>query len=213
MANALAWVTSGIQYIIQQDFESAGTPSGWTGNGLFTFHNTSSPLEGTGDLLINGQASPASFGIYNMPSTVNECWTVVMLKCVNLPSSNADWFRLLSSGGTAASFIRVDQTGALQYVNGDTGLVVPTGLVTAGTLYYLKMYYLIGSGSDSISTWELSTSGVWIGSGSFYGSKTNGPSTRNVGKLYCENNSTGEFRFDHIRMSSSDLGNSISNWV
>lgn len=210
MANALAWVTSGIKYIVAQDFENAGIPSGWSDLGGCTFHNTVSPLEGTGDLKVTGAGT--NKGAYALSPLVSELWMVGLLKFTILPSAASAWFGVRSSSFANVCFLRVSSTGTVSCFN-DSGAAFGTmaSTIVAGTLYYCKIHYKTGTGANSISSAELSTSGTWINSGSFYVSTTTGVSTTDAGQLTCECND-GENRYDHIRMSATDLGNSFSNW-
>lgn len=213
MANALAWVSQSAapSYIIQQDFESAGVPSGWTNFGGCTFHNTSSPLEGTGDLKIVGGAFSA--GTCTLSPTVSEYWMVALIKCVALPSSGADkWFGTDTSGFANCSTTFISSAGVVQCWNGSGSLGAMASSVVGGTLYYLKHHYKVGTGANSISSFELSTTGTWINSGSFYVSTTTGISTSNAGLIALRYPTDGECRLDHVRMSATDLGNSFSNW-
>lgn len=217
MANALAWVNagSGPSYLLKQDFESAGTPSGWTSTGNVVFHNTVSPLEGTGDVQLTAQSNPCNAS-YTLASTISECWFVALIKCVTLPTSQAPKIGLYSSGNTEMDAINISSAGAVRCFN--RGLLVGTmaNSVVAGTLYYFKMYYKKGaSGTDSLSSYELSTSGTWINSGGFYFATTTGAALTDIGIFnifFNDNSFAGDFRADHIRLSATDLGNSFSNW-
>lgn len=217
MANALAWVRSGVSYVVQEDFETAGPTTGWsygtpTGS---TWDNVVSPLEGTGDYKLIGGNTPTTHGVnYTFSSTLSECWVVAMLKPINLPSAGlTNWFGLFASTFANLCYIRLSSTGTVDCFN-DSGAAVGTmaSSVVAGTLYYCKIHYKTGTGANSVSSYELSTSGTFINSGGFYVSTTTGVSTTDAGILFLRNSVDGEFRFDHVRVSLTDLGNSFSNW-
>lgn len=212
MANALAWVTSGVGYIMQQDFESAGVPSGWASGGTVTFHNTTSPLEGTGDLKEVGSVTTQAH--YTFSSDLTELWQVCILKFVSLPSSGfSNVIQFYDASFNNAMLMEVFNTGKVRGVNG-VGFVGDTvDPVVAGTLYYVKIHYKQGSGADSLTSIELSTSGTFINSGNLYISTTTGSSVRDVKYDYFMYTVDGEVRYDHIRVSATDLGNSFSNWT
>lgn len=201
---------------MQQDFESAGTPTGWTNTNpaKIIFHNTTTPLEGTGDLSLTGGTSPISQAYYTFVSPLTECWVVAMLKCIALPSSGSTtWFGTQSATLTNVSFLNLTSAGVVRPANNGAFLTSMVNPVVAGTLYYFKMHYKVGTGANSIGTFELSTTGTFINSGNFYSATTTGASTTNAGTLVCQNQVDGEFRFDHIRVSATDLGNNFSSWT
>lgn len=212
MANALAWVSqsAGPSYLFQQDFESAGVPSGWTDGGGCTFHNTSSPLEGTGDLDV--LAGATNMATATLSPSIAECYVVALLKLIALPSSGTSFWFAINNLGTPMCEFRIISDATVRCVNGSALGVNMSGPGSAGTLYYAKMYYKVGTGSNSLSTWELSTTGSWIGSGSLFQSVTTGPANSNVNRLQCRYSVSGNARFDHIRISATDLGSSFSNW-
>lgn len=211
MANALAWVTSGIQYILSQDFESAGTPSGWSSAGTVTFHNTTAPLEGTGDLDVLG---PTSQAVYTFASAVSELWMVCLIKWITLNTTgNTNSCGVLNASSGTASYLNfVANTGAIRGFNGGQIVGPMVNTVSAGTLYYFKMHYKKGTGADSQSSYELFTSGSWIGSGNFFISTTTGTSVSDAAIFRFQDFNDGDYRLDHIRISTVDLGNSFSNW-
>lgn len=216
MANALAWVSSpvSVNYILQQDFEGAGTPPGWNSTGAVTFHNTASPLEGTGDLKLLGQSSPLTQAFVNTSASASEVWMVALVKLVALPSAGgSQWMAMYSAGfATSCADIRVSSAGVVTCTNKGVSVGNMASSVVAGTLYYLKIHYKKGSGADSQSSYELSTTGNWIGSGGFFVSTTTGTCMVDVAALNCWYNVDGESRYDHIRISTTDGGNSFSNW-
>lgn len=215
MANALEWVSSPVTYYLSQDFESAGGYSGWTGSAGTTFNNTSSPLEGTGDLKIVGNGTTverASFGFFG---GIREGWIVALLKIVSLVGSGNTWFNITTNSGSNVSTMFLNGDGSVPVTQG--GSVIGTmaaGTVTLGTLYYCKMHYKPGTGANCVASYELSTTGTFINSGSAYISTTTGPAQNDLSRLCCDNwRSGGDWRFDHIRVSAVDLGNSFSSWT
>lgn len=210
MANALAWVgQSAISYIVQQDFESVGTPSGWSSSGTVTFHNTTTPLEGTGDLKIvaSGHAD------YTFSPAITEAWMVFLLKFINLPSSSSTAFAIFYNPAfLVSSQMTVSSAGVINcfYDSGLAGTMA--GTVSAGTLYYCKLHYKEGTGADGIASYELSTSGTFINSGSLFVSTTTGSLVRTINFLEFNYDVDGEYRVDHVRVAATDLGNNFSNW-
>lgn len=211
MANALAWVKSGPLYIMQQDFESAGTPSGWTGAGSVTFHNTISPLEGTGDLKLIGAGLTEAR--YTFSPVLNELWVVCLVKFITLPSSTTSVLTFFNSSFLSAHTFTVTSIGQIGLQNGGAGVDATADSVVAGTLYYCKTHYKQGSGADSISSVEMSSTGTFLNSGTLYAHTTSGVSTRTVTYFDLLYNVDGECRIDHIRVSATDLGNTFSNWT
>lgn len=217
MANALAWVSAAsvVSYILQQDFESAGTPTGWSGTGSVTFHNTSSPLEGTGDLDLVGHASPDTTALSLTSSTASECWMVFLFKIISFSSSGSSMFIELqtSAGSPSGGNLQFTSSGGCKMTIGFTGSANTAGNLSSGTLYYAKMHFLKGTGSNAQGSIEFSTTGTWTGSGSLFASVTNGDSTIDIGKFVALNLVDGDYRLDHIRVSTTDLGNSFSSWT
>ena len=208
MANALAWVSQSA-YILNQDFESAGIPPGWSSSGGSTFHNTTSPLEGTGDLKCVAPATPE----WNSGLSISELWMVLLLKLVSLPSSGTSGcITLYNSSFLVCCAMQVLSTGVIRLINGGSPPVDMVTAATAGTLYYVKAHYKQGSGANSQTSFELSTTGSFVNSGNSYVSTATGNSTRLVTYFDFVYNVDGECRFDHLRASFSDLGNSFSNW-
>lgn len=204
-------VVGSASYLVQQDFESAGTPSGWTGfAGTFTFHNTSSPLEGTGDLTETGGSAQC----YVQYTAQTEAFIVFLWKAVTLPSANANVFGFYdASFANEVCGFNVTTAGAIRGLCKGTQYAVFGANISAATLYYVKVHYKAGSGSNAACSVEFSTSGTWTGSGNFFISTTTGTATTSTTDADWLNDAgSSVFHIDHVRISTTDLGSTFSSW-
>lgn len=200
---------SGSSAFVIQDFESAGTPSGWTlFAGTVTFHNTSSPLEGTGDLDYQGGSAQA----YVQYTAQTEVYIVFLFKAVTLPSANAQVFGFFDSGFVNnVCGINVTTAGAIRGTVKGTQYATFGANISAATLYYVKMHYKAGSGANSIASCEFSTTGTWTGSGTMFISTSSGAATTSTTDADWINDAgTSHFRCDHVRIYTTDPGSTFS---
>lgn len=107
----------------------------------------------------------------------------------------------------------VNKFGGVRFVVGNTNLGFMASSAVSGTLYYVKWHYKKGTLNNAIASCELSTTGTWSGSGGFFLSTTTGDCTINMGAFQAFSFTDGDYRLDHIRVSTTDLGNSFSSWI
>lgn len=204
--NVQAAQSAGNSYIVQQDFESAGTPSGWTSfSGSPTFHNTTSPLEGTGDLLETGTGVDA----YVQFSAQTEIWAVFMFKANTYPASSTTTCTFDDSGFVHQMLLlQVNSSGIKGLMNG-TQFATSSGGVSNGQLYHVKMHYNPGTKVEI----EFST-GDFLGNngnGLYISSTTSVPS-QSVTDVEFQGAGGNTFQFDHVRISTTDYGLAWSSW-
>jgi hypothetical protein len=196
-------------YLVNEGFEGAGTPSGWTtaGGSGCNFDYTTTILEGTQSLAIEGTVDSAA------QSPVFTAQTQICLFCMfrftALPASQINCFGWNSVGATK-TFIGVTTTGAisLNYLGG--GSATSVGTMSANTLYYCKYYYR-PSASASLIYFSFSTDGFMPFRGNNFVSLA-GTTTGNPDQVSFENFEPSQtWIWDHVRVASQDLGDLV-NW-
>lgn len=194
------------QYVVAQTFDVAGTPAGWASGGTVTFHNTSGPLEGTGDVLVGtgtSFANPAQFGPYN------EAWGFCLFKVTTLPSSSANFigFWDYTTGLTMVGGVQLDNLGKISLVVNGSGGAVMTDAITINTLYYCWIHYKTGTGNAVVSC-GISTTGTEPTGGTSFVGTTTGTSTSTAGYYVVETQNSAVSHFDHVRVATTDPGKS-----
>lgn len=209
MANALAWISQAVgnSYIVQQDFESAGIPTGWTSfSGSPTFHNTVSPLEGTGDLLETGTGLDA----YVQFSAQSEIWVVFLFRANTYPASSATACTLDDSGFVHQPLsFTVNTSGFNGKVSG-VSFGSSSGTLTNNQIYRVRMHYK----PSTIVEIEFTTTN-WLGNngnGLYLTSSSSIPAFT-ITNVEFQGAGGNTFQFDHVRVSTTDFGLNWSSWT
>ena len=179
-----AWNGSGVSaagggggspsFLINEGFESAGTPSGWYVN-LASFDYSAAALIGSESarLSANGQyIGLTDGGVLNNA----ELYGKFRLKVETLPTgSSCKLIELWNTGFGSVLNFSVQPSGAISGPGGDT-----TDVITAGTSVWIYWHYLKGTGSNGVEEVGFATTETRPTSGTKYSGTTGSLATTNA---------------------------------
>lgn len=197
---------AGVTYLLEEDFEGTGTPSGWSGVGTYGFDYTTSPapLVGTESAYISsnfGRVQYAgygdhtdiwAFGVFSLTSISGEAKILWMYDPAN--TTNLDCYVALTS------------TGAIRVQHGSSSILSGTGLFTDSDVIAVWAHYVLSTGSGNGVVEGYLANGSQTKPGSPQASLSTGTQTSNMGSLRIERGTGGVLIVDKVRISSSEIG-------
>lgn len=201
MSRYFATAAAGASYLIAEEFEGTGLPTGFTNyTAAPDYDYTAAPLKGSQSMLANQSTE----GAYVDFTGQSELW-VRMMFAIDSFSSTPSVVYLRDVSNNNLVYVRVLTTGKLRIYNGD-GTQIGTGGTTlsTGTTYYLWVHYKKGTGSNAVV-------GIYVSSTSTRGS-AEAASTSAKGAADCSRlllnpavASTAE-TYDNLLVSASEIG-------
>lgn len=200
-------VNTGQYYILKEDAEGTGTPSGWTTlNNYGLAHDwdyTTNPIEGTQSLYaysISSTKGGAYFTTENIPEN-QEWWIFFAFKILTAPTNGAAILSTIrESDGQAQEHITIDADMKVYLVRGDTIGYGEIFTASLNTVYYI---WVRKNTDSTIDTWYSTTpqrsSSPDLSAGAYRIGKTNRVNF-NIAR-------SAEILFDHMRISDSEIGN------
>jgi len=192
--------------LVDESFEGAGTPAGWTASGTPDFDNTSSPIGGAQDLLFSAGSDRRAYTSF---SESGEVWIRLRLKMSAAPSSTPG-IVFIQDAVSASAYVslQVHTSRTLRLIdNSGANTGYTTDAVTAGTDVYVFIHIAKGTGSDAVFDLEWSTTSTRTGSGNKYVSASNGAYAVNSDYIDIYRNdsawSTSTFQIDDVKVSNT----------
>ena len=186
-------------YLVKENFETTGTPPGWTAGLQFDYTTSPAPLEGS-ESAYNNIASSC----YKTFPDRSDVWVYGMYRITSLGSQ--DYIFSLSNGATNVARIRYLSTGAVRATDSGTNVANSgAGVLAINTTYHIWMRYIKGSGSNSQTILYFSTTGT---RGSAVATLTTGNGSLDANRLTIACANSTSVIFDKIRVSSSEIGDS-----
>lgn len=190
----------GGSYLLSEDFE--GTAPAWTQVGspsTLDYGYTTNPLEGTKSLRIVGSGSDD--GAYTTTTSQTHVYGFFEF-LFTTTGGNEDAFYVADSGGSPLFVFYVASNNYFSvYVPGDGGYSF-ANTCTNNTKYYLWWEYSTGSGNGIIK-WYMSTTTTKPGTTEMQ--IINGTYSASAVRYYFVTGASIDHRFDHIRVSTSDI--------
>ena len=190
-------------YLVDEDFEGTGTPTGWTGTATINYdytpaiHGTeSAKITDTGTTYVTtpdfaAQSDVWVFGAFNYSAVTADA---IILYLRNATSGNAGYLSIRQSDMK------------IRFYHGTTSPSVGTTTISTGTTYYYWIHYIKGTGSDGVSQIYLSTTTTRPSSPEL--SATNGSGTYDVEHIrYYDWTATSDYIFDVVRVSATEIVN------
>jgi hypothetical protein len=198
-------VVSGPTYLIEENFEGAGAPTGWddgAGTPNYDYATSPAPLEGSQSLLLH----TATMFVTNGFAAKNDAWCYAKIYTTNSAALSL-YFGFYSDGNLAAA-VRMNApfTGRIYAGTANTSIASPNGLNT-NTVYHVWIHGIAGTGADSQAHLYFSTDGVKPESPNV--SKVNGNNTTgfNVIRLWSDG-ATCSMIADRVIVDDAEIGNS-----
>lgn len=158
----------GLSYLIEENCEGTGTPSGWTDSGSFNWDYTATVLQGSHSCINSGGSS--TFYTFAGQTTV---YGYCLIRVVSLPASANTLLGFRDSAGNPLGLARVNATGNIAIFANGSDSTFTTDAISAGTTSHLWFSFVSGG----TCTVEFSTDGTRTGSGNKFTSKTGGSGT------------------------------------
>lgn len=193
---------AGVSYLVEENCDGTGTPSGWTDSGSPNWDYTTSPapLEGTQSLFVDGTDS-----VRHDFTDQDECWAYCMIHNVAVTVNQGPWgVSLLNTGTTVARGYILQSSMRPSVFAGSASLAGTPGDVATGVTYHFWLHFLKGTGADSTAEMWWGTTGDRSAALSL--SKTDGNATAAANRVQILCASGNEFIIDKIRVSAEDMG-------
>ena len=160
------------------DAEGTGTPAGWTDTGAPNW-------DATDQFKIGAQSFKVEPGKYSKAPNIDgsEIWLNFWFRAATFPASAQGIFKGFNSGFGATLGVTLSATGELALL--DAGVApATTSAISTDTWVYVSVYYLKGTGANSVGKIAWSTDGSSPSSGAQYATYTNGIAATNIVHTY-----------------------------
>lgn len=192
-------------YLIEQNFEETGLPTGWTEFGTpdsWDYTTSPAPLEGSESVRVtaSGQGGYATF------TSQSEVWGYFMFNAT-IAGDGFLWHFYDSTGASLVSRVRILSGGSFRVYNGATDS--DGGSWSTSTTYHCWIRYKAGTGSNAETDFWVSSSTTKPGSPTV--SITTGTSTDDAGRVAINPMDSGEaIILDKFRVDDENIGSNPS---
>jgi hypothetical protein len=188
-------------YLVNEDCEGTGTPSGWTDTGTVAWDEATVVLAGSQSLKLVGEAAqPRS--TYTAGSTYPEVWVRFKFRKADVTSSIVRILQLKNASTTVA-YLRTTSGGAPQIFHG-TASANTSGALSSNTNYNIWIHYVAGSGSNGQLSVGFSTTDTEPTSGSNFVSLSTGTATASLDGFEWINTSTNSAHIVYVDSMTVD---------
>lgn len=193
-------------YLVNEDFEGAGTPTDWaTDHGSPDFDYSVVPLVGLQSLRLPNNSA----AYYTVDLDKSEVWFKFYVKLETLPASQEVLFSFADAFFNFLYKVNIDPGGTLNVKDQIFGNIDQTTVdaLSTGTVYNIWGHYNKGSGSNAVCEVSFDTVGnPRPNAGNKYAGGTNGTSTNNVSIFFIGelNGETYASVFDNVQIDDVD---------
>lgn len=191
-------------YVLSEDFEGAGAPSGWS-----TILGTSPNYDNTTNVLAGSEslALPVSTVVQstNFTADLSTVWVYFMVK----PSALKDGAlcQIYDTGGDMVAQAVLNADGTLSGSDSafHSGTTVAT--MSAGTTYHVWLKYVKGTGANQVTTVWFNTSAT-LPTGNNSATNSAGIGTLNARSIYLwqDSGAAAGFIYDKVRADDVEIG-------
>jgi len=195
---------SGLTYLLNEDFETTGAPSGWTAVGSPNWDYTATALQGSESLNLLYNATRQAIS-----PTFTALSEVRIRMRVRSQGTPAAWFSYLAlcNGATPVAYVGI--TSSDHCAIGWPGDGFNNDIMSPNTTYYVWVHYIKGTGSNGILSASFNTTNsepTIVGdSGTGYIASTAGSFTANIDNIRFQNwddSGNSGIIIDEIRVTS-----------
>jgi hypothetical protein len=198
---------SGSSYLVEENFEGTGAPTGWTTaseGGTINYDSTTSPLRGSQSLRLTHSGWPGA-RVYKAFTAQSQVYLFARVRWAADAGDDTPILTLRdSSGNTLCTLLVRSGGGAFRLYHGTT-FGNASSSPTANTTYYVWISYTAGTGANGAATLHWGTATTKPGSADI--SVSTGTATADAAQIHCE---TGEYGgthdYDQILVSDEAIG-------
>lgn len=189
-------------YILSEDFEGTGAPSGWTSSGTVDWDSTVFTMGGAQNLHVS---STAGYAAYNLGADYNEIW--VRFKFTpEISDGTARDFISLRSAADAQQVLLENANLDIRATHGSTVTGISTvDCLTASALNYVWIHYVYDSGGGN-GTLTVYAGGSGTRGSAVHSVTTGTGSAVRIIRLHSEN-AANDTAFDDVLVQTTDPGN------
>jgi Pectate lyase superfamily protein len=217
-ASPAATPTATPSYLVNEDFEGTGVPSGWFRGGSADFDYTGSPLDGSQSLRCVGATN--DYGEVTQASGLlnnAELWFKFRIKVTTLPSTGYQLIAMFADADEAYIYALYLTTGGnLLVFDGVGGAIAETTVdaLSAGTVYDIWGHYKKGTGLNGVCEVSFATAGgARPNVGNAWAGGTNGHETTNAISFYSGTKPPDRGTialFDNVQITATDVFSTAS---
>jgi hypothetical protein len=193
-------------YLVEENFEGAGAPTGWTSSGTVNWTNQAVVLQGTQSLKIDASVGDG-FAFYQSFASTDEIWAYIMFRTASLPANNRVIMELREGTSTRLE-LYIAANGKLTLTHGAASSGLTSGGMTTNVLTHIWTYYKKGTGANGLASVEWATDGIRLGSGANYTNMVNGAATTGITTFRVKSDTDGarvEY-FDRVLVDDTVIG-------
>ncbi len=187
----------GHSYLINEDFEGAGAPSGWYGAGGADFDSTVSPLAGAQSMRLNA-------GEFTLTPTTNEAevWVKFRFRMSALPSVAVAILSLDDSGFNQEASLGVNTDGTLIVGPVNASSPITVDALSANVSYDIEFHYIKGTGVNAVLSVGFVAAGGSIPTvGNKFTSATDGIGNANIDHITIVDANCTDTDYDNFQVS------------
>lgn len=200
--NPYAFGGAGPTYLVSEDFEGTGVPSGWTDTGSNNWDYSTSPAP-----LVGSQSLQNSADCYVDFTGQSAVWVYFTYYCPSTIAATNPWVSLQTSGGVDVAYLRSLNSGDLRGL-AVTTLQTASAVETINQQYHIWLHYVKGTGANAVFQMYIATTDTRPGSPSV--NISTGDATSDVARFRLFKRNVNSTIFDKIRISTSEIGSSPS---
>lgn len=189
-------------YLVEEDCEGTGTPSGWSDAASPDWDYTAVPLAGSHSLRMSGTTQRTTSGSF---TATGDIWFYFLFR----PQVIAGCAICSFVGPAVSGELRSD--GTLR-IGGSVNSAPTTDAMSVDTTYHVWMHYVKGTGANALFSIAFSTSGTKPTAGNAFTSATTGSETADCTqmRMQCEGVVSATVVFDKLRADDANIGDNPS---
>lgn len=197
---SFAYTVAGPSYLIEEDFEGTGTPSGWTIVGYDPDYTTGA-MQGSESL--RGSSAGGTYTASKTFTAADEVWMYFIWKQTET-GRYIGTLRTTANNGIA--LMQVEASGSYYTFHSGGVSVNTSGSLnwTSGTTVHVWIRAKKGTGSNAEVDWYISSTSTRPGSPT--ASITTGNWTDQVDRVFLEMSNAGEVMYDRVLVSTTAIG-------
>ena len=206
----------GTTWLLEENWDSTTEDTGWTYTGTYDNDYTTTVLEGSQSIWLDGAATEAT--VLKSFTADSEVWAYFMYWKNENPGANVDIFAIRDSGGNNLLRLQLRTSGAIRIFQGTTGDSTTTtvGTIANSTLTHIWVHYKAdpaGGAAEGVAEIWMDVDGDGsatkpASSGNYYEIAPAGDATADAEQFYGRGtvSSSHQSIFDKCRVDDVEIG-------